>query len=384
MGLGVRDTPARRAADHRRCQWRARLVVVFLVVGTLTLGSLPLPPGWQQAWAEQWYPALQRGLAPVTSLLPVAALDIALVVLASGLAAVLWYTRRGALGWWSASAALACVAATGWLGFQVLWGWHYQTPSLEVRLAPQEERGPMSEDRAARARTVAAHAVDRLNALHGEAHARAWPVGAQARDAIEAPLRQVFAELGVRWSPVLPLPRRTAVDRYFRWAGIDGMTNPFGLEVILNSRLLDVERPHVLAHEWAHVAGFADESDASFVAWMAGVRAGGPQEYAAWLGVLPHLLGALPAPERRARIAAIGEGPMADLRAIAARADERSPAVQELAWRVYDRFLKANRVAEGVARYDAVTRLMLLAADERTGRLLAPLSWSRPVRDRAH
>lgn len=324
---------------------------------------------------------VQTRLAPITGGLPVAALDLVIGLLALGLAAALWRVRRGALRWPTAVALLACLAATAWLAFQMLWGWHYQAPTLEDRLGVPRRPGQSAvsvDGRAERARAVAAHAVVRLNALHGEAHARPWPSGDEARGAIEYVLRDVLRDLHVDWHPVFPLPRRSLVDRYFRWAGIDGMTNPFGLEVILNSRLLEVERPHVLAHEWAHVAGFADESDASFVAWMAGVRAGGQQEYAAWLGVVPHLWGALPAADRQARLAAIGEGPMADLRAIAARAAERSPAVQEMAWRVYDRFLKANRVAEGVARYDAVTRLILSAADERTGRLRAPVSWSAP------
>lgn len=322
---------------------------------------------------------VQTRLAPLTGRLPVAALDLVIGGLALGLAAALWRVRRGALRWPTAVALAACVGATAWLAFQMLWGWHYQTPSLEYRLVQGPVQPAVSVDaRAERARAVTAYAVDRLNALHGEAHARPWPSGDEERGAIESVLRDVLRDLHVDWHPVFPLPRWSLVDRYFRWAGIDGMTNPFGLEVILNSRLLDMERPHVLAHEWAHVAGFADESDASFVAWMAGVRAGGQQEYAAWLGVVPHLWGALPAADRQARLAAIGAGPMADLRAIAARAAERSPAVQEMAWRVYDRFLKANRVTEGVARYDAVTRLILTAADERTGRLREPVSWSAP------
>ena len=182
-------------------------------------------------------------------------------------------------------------------------------------------------------------------------------------------MRDVLRDLQVWWHPVLAAPQYTLGDPYLRWAGIDGVTNPFGLEVILNGHLLDVERSSVLAHEWAHLAGFADESDASFVGWMAGVRAGGQQEYAAWLGVLPHLAGALPPDVRAATLGELSDGPRADLRAIAARAAERWPALQDVAWRVYDRFLKVNRVSEGIARYDAVTRLLLTAADERTGRL---------------
>ena len=33
------------------------------------------------------------------------------------------------------------------------------------------------------------------------------------------------------------------------------------------------ERPFVIAHEWAHLAGYADESEANFVAWLTCRRA---------------------------------------------------------------------------------------------------------------
>ena len=50
---------------------------------------------------------------------------------------------------------------------------------------------------------------------------------------------------------------------------------------------------------------------------------------------------------------------MEDLRAISARYDRSSPVVRQAARGVYDEYLKANRVAEGIASYDAVVRLMV-------------------------
>ena len=47
------------------------------------------------------------------------------------------------------------------------------------------------------------------------------------------------------------------------------MTDPFFLETLLAPDLLDVERPFVIAHEWGHLAGYADESEANFIAWLA-------------------------------------------------------------------------------------------------------------------
>ena len=54
------------------------------------------------------------------------------------------------------------------------------------------------------------------------------------------------------------------------------MTVPVFLEIILNPDLLPVEQPSVLAHEWAHLGGYADESEANFIAWIACVRSGDP------------------------------------------------------------------------------------------------------------
>ena len=66
----------------------------------------------------------------------------------------------------------------------------------------------------------------------------------------------------------------------------------------------------------------------------------------------------LPRDERRA-IAALAAGPRDDLRAIAARYERSSPVVREAASDVYDGYLRANRVDEGIASYEAVLRLML-------------------------
>ena len=123
------------------------------------------------------------------------------------------------------------------------------------------------------------------------------------------------------------------------------------------------------AHEYAHLAGFADEADASIVAWLA-CQGGSPAlRYSSALAVLPHLLTGLPRAHtagghRRARGRACR-----GLRAIAARLSDQRPWVHAFAWQTYDRFLRANRVSEGVARYDAVARVLIGAADPATGTL---------------
>lgn len=310
------------------------------------------------------YAVIEPPLSTASASLPFALLDVVIVgAVLAGIALGIrgWRQRRPGM----AVACLLAGAAAGWLLFQGLWGWHYQAPTLEARLLGPIESGTL----AVAAPRVGAHAVAQLNLLHATAHAQPWPDAAGIAASLQPSLRAALADVGVMWHPVLPRPKTSIFDAYFRRTGIDGLTNPFGLEVVLHARLLSMEQPAVLAHEWAHLAGLADESDASFVAWMAGVRAGGQMEYVSWLAVLPHLALAVSGEERATLLASLEAGPRADLQAMARRGEDRWPALQQVAWRLYDRFLKANRVGEGIARYDAVTRLLLLAADEETGRL---------------
>jgi hypothetical protein len=137
------------------------------------------------------------------------------------------------------------------------------------------------------------------------------------------------------------------------------MMNPFALEVILNPEVLPFERPYVLAHEWAHLAGHAPESEASFVAFLACLH--GPREvqYSGWLDLLLHVLGALPPLARQDALDAIGTGVRADLRAVEARLRRVQPAIHQVSWSMYDQYLRANRVGAGVADYGEVLTLVL-------------------------
>jgi len=112
----------------------------------------------------------------------------------------------------------------------------------------------------------------------------------------------------------------------------------------------------VIAHEWGHLAGFADEAEAGFIGWLACTRASEPAvRYSGWLAFY-HFL-----PDQTAkRRVPLRPEVVADLAAMAARARRHyRPMIGEVQERVYDQFLKAHRVEEGVASYGLVLRLVL-------------------------
>jgi hypothetical protein len=153
-------------------------------------------------------------------------------------------------------------AAVVYLAFLVLWGLNYRRVPLEQRL--DYDRARMTRESVL---AFANRAVSEINVGYAGAHA----VPADLRGLEYAFWDAEFA-LGSRAPTELGVPKRSLLTLYFRAAGVDGMTDPIFLEIIINPGVLDVERPMVVAHEWGHLAGYANESEASFIAWLACMR----------------------------------------------------------------------------------------------------------------
>src|SRR5438094_588193 len=151
------------------------------------------------------------------------------------------------------------------------------------------------------------------------AHASVEP---RALDGVDPRLARAFAlvqaELGAPPLAVPGRPKHTLADFYFRRAAVDGMTDPYFLETLVASDLLPFERPFVVAHEWSHLAGYADESEANFVGWLTCVRAGGDDAYSGWLFLYGEMIANVSAADRRS-LPELAPGPRADRRAIADR-----------------------------------------------------------------
>jgi hypothetical protein len=176
-------------------------------------------------------------------------------------------------------------------------------------------------------------------------------------------MRNAFSSVLGRLSDATPaVPGRmksSILGPYFRWSSVDGMINPFGLEAIANPDLLPFEVPFVAAHEWAHLAGYADESEASFVGFLTCIRAAAPAAYSGWLFLYWQINSEVGSDDRRRLTAMLGEGPRRDVAAIIERMRKgQVPLLRDAGWRVYDQYLKANRVEEGVRSYGLVLTLL--------------------------
>jgi hypothetical protein len=341
------------APDSRSRSSRPGAAAWAAIAAALAAAVAPLPPEVvERVYSHGLYPRLQPVISSISGASPIALLDpAAAVLLAIGI--VVCVRRYRAFGWRSAVSRMLMTglvtAAIIYLWFLLFWGFNYRRVPLERKLAYDPSRITREQGL-----QLGRTAVDRANALVQEA--KATPLD---RESLLAALRRVQAHL--RETPLIaaPDPKRSLLALYFRKAAIDGMTDPFFLEIVVNPDVLPSERPFVLAHEWAHLAGFADESEANFIAWLTCLRAARDAQYSGWLAAYQHIASGLPLPDRRALAQALSPAVRADLDAERERFNRSSPAVRNAARGAYDTYLRANRIEEGIANYNAVVRLML-------------------------
>jgi hypothetical protein len=340
---------------------------IALIAIAVAAALVPLPQHLvEERYSRGIYASLQSVLTPLSNRLPVPLLDVVALgalVIAAGL---LWRSVRArgirsALS--RATLGTLAVAAVVYLVFLATWGFNYQRVPLEQKLDFQIDR--INGEAAVGLFTTA---VQRVNAGHAAAHQGSLRMGALEEAFIDA--QQV---LGARRLATPGRAKHSLLQVYFRSTAISGMTVPGFLEVLLNSDLLPVEVPFTLTHEWAHLAGYADESEANFLAWLACVRSPDPLlQYSGWLETVGLAARGLPRTGRY-EIPKLADGPRQDLHAINDRLGRSSPRARTVSRGVYDSYLKANRVEEGIHSYDAALRLMLgTTFDDRWRPVLRP------------
>jgi hypothetical protein len=341
---------------------QAAVVLLALVTAFMPIGRDTV----ERYYSTSIYPKIQSIVTPVSNIVPFAVFDVLTVVAVAVLivtVAVAVARARTLRTWQPIRAVLASMVTTAavlYVVFLLVWGLNY-------RRLPMEERLVIDGDRPSTEQVVALglDAIRQMNRLHAEAHRTGWEADPRYDKTLVDAYAFVQERLGGNGSAVPGRLKSSIYGPYFRWTTVDGMIDPFALEVLANPDLLAFERTFVAAHEWAHLAGFADEAEANFVAWLTGVRAGVPAQYSAWLSLYWQIGGEVD-PENRQRLwDAVADGPKRDIQAISDRLRRgQLPFLRNASWRVYDGYLRANRVQEGIRSYGQVITLILRARFE--------------------
>jgi hypothetical protein len=335
--------------------------VLTLVVAAASLLT-PLPPWFvDRAYSRTVYPTLQTWLTTSSNLIPMALLDFFLIVafyllLRATLHLVSVARQIGIMdALWEAFRRSVRMAAIVTIVFMWCWGFNYRRVPLETVLDGGAAVTPTVE--AVQAAVADANALAaKLRGASGKADLSFDHVSASLREPFNEALRQLGrTPLDTPGRPKFSL----VLTPFFTWTGVDGMVDPIALESIVHPDLLPFERPFVLGHEWGHLAGQADEAEASTVGWLACMNGDAPLAYSASLYLIMEALAALPADLRAKSTARLDVGVRSDLQAIADRLSREHPTMQRAATKVYNQYLKVNRVDDGTASYGRALSLIL-------------------------
>ena len=337
-------------------------------MGIAALGLFMLasrhPAATDAIYGRGLYPWIGRSLASVSGLLPFSLSDFtSVVVVLSLVLAVPAYTRRmrRSLAPWPRSLAagllgLAARAAFWWTAFVVLWGFNYARPfpATAFGLGP-----PIPKEAAQPLVARIGERLDEVRRVVPEDE-RGVAAGLESDRELDAEIRTL--EAGVLREAGLPPVEAGRAKRpltsplLLRWR-VAGFYGPFTGEPNVVRPAPPGDLPFTIAHERAHLSGFAGEDAASFVAFLTCWRSERPEvRYSAWLALWLSVDGH---PKDRS------DGVKRDLAALS-EFRQAHPAGREvgLIWSGYSRFLKAHGVAGGTASYGRAASLALRWLDK--------------------
>jgi hypothetical protein len=325
--------------------------VLAMLAGAFALLARPSAEWIESAYANGFYPGWQHLASAITLPLPFSLGDVAV------LAAIL------ALGWLlvgSFRRPRLLLVAGALLGvvvfwFEASWGWNYNRAPIESRVAyVAANANDAAVDK------LRALAMARMNALAAPAHANE----SYDRDALRGSWLPVVRRLGDTWDPNVGRYKRSIFDPFMTATGTSGFINPLTLESQLASDLLWFEEPFDLSHEWSHVAAYAREDEANYIALVTCIRSKDPTiAYSGWMELFLYLP-PLPKYDRKAFSPLV----WADFGAIRARnAKHLNLSLSRFTWRTYGAYLKSNHIAGGIENYNEITRLFLAVPLDRDG-----------------
>ena len=325
----------------------------LLAIGLAVLAAAaPLPAAFiELVYANGLFAAMNSALVPLSDRVPFAFGDLEALAVAGALVA--WWVRalrRAPPKLRARRAVTLFVHTAGWIAvgivlFELLWGWNYRRATVATRVAFERSRVTDA--------AVAAFSERIVNTLNDNvAAAHAEHVDVVRLHAAFAP---VVTRLGDRWDVAVTRPKATLIEPYYEAAGIGGQYSPFAFETLLNASFLPFEIPRALAHEWAHVAGFTDEGDANYIGTLTCLRSNDPLiRYSGAFWTYAEL------PEAQRRRLRLDPRVKADFAASRARfLRHYMPQVFAVQWTLYDRYLRGNGVAGGVASYGYFLQLLV-------------------------
>lgn len=338
---------------NRSTKWIILPIVALITFG-LTQLAYRFPSVTEKLYSQKMYVAIAQIISPLSNIFPFSLDDIFyfLLILIFLLLIFLIIIRK--ISFAKTGKTVLNVLAATYILFYVLWGFNYFREDLNQRLNLTQHE-PNTES-----------FIEQLK-IQIESTNQSWCSfenwNAEEIDTnIEISYKNLAHPLKINY----PLGKRRAkkitISSFFAKAGISGYYGPFFNEVHVNSYILPVEYPFVLAHEKAHQFGITNEAEANFYAWLVCTKSKSKQlQYSANLHILRYFLyQGYQLEEYPEIIAKLDDRVKKDMQLVSENwKNLRNEKIDKVASKANDIYLKSNKIEKGIQEYQGVLKFVM-------------------------
>lgn len=327
---------------------------IFVLILSLLVFSDASVAEW---YAQSIYPGIAAGLSMISSRFAFSLYDIFIIVLIIFLPACIIFGISRIISFRKILSILFFVIFGTVSWFYLSWGINYFRPDIYHRMALRQ---------AAFDTVVFANFLDRYI---DDINAAFCVVDEIDLDKVDLELESVYSIEAERLGIGFPCGRRRTKRPVFgdliTKMGISGYFGPFFNEVHVNFYPHPLDIPYTLAHEKAHQFGVASEAECNLLAFAVCTASSLPDvRYSGYMGAFGYVFSyarrLMGAEELRSRINRLDQRIISDYkRSIDRWQSGINQGLSEAQSKVYDVYLKTNRIESGISNYSEMVGLLV-------------------------
>ncbi len=332
--------------------------LLFPVLAIVTFAITELAPYNRHfvevVYSQAVYPVVASALSAISTIFPFSLDDIFYVFLVVGAVVLLLFLVFRKIAFKRAGKIVLNFLAAVYLFFYLFWGFNYYRENVNSRLNIAEQKPDTEEF---------LQQLEWLISATNQSYCKFNNFDKPTIDSlVEVSYKKCSRALKLKYPAGWRKDKGITFSRFFASAGISGYFGPFFNEVHVNTNILPIEYPFVLAHEKAHQFGVTSEAEANFYGWLVCSQSNSKQlRYSANLYVLKFFLfQAVGLNGYKEIVLKLNKNVKDDFLRIQKHWDKlQNEKINRVASKVNDTYLKTNKVAKGVDDYYGVVKFVM-------------------------
>ncbi|NDV82380.1 DUF3810 domain-containing protein [Bacteroides sp. 51] len=334
----------------------------LLGLALLTIWLTQAIPAWGEAYARTLYPVISCILMPLSGWIPFSLGDLFITL---SIAWVILYPIYGTIkkiGWKKTLKRIITYLAWVYVWFYLAWGLNYsqrnfyqRTKTPYVAYTPENFKGFLDDY------------IEKLNAAYVPVSELEELDKTLVHTEVINQYKQLSPSLGMHPPKGNPRVKTMMFTPLFSKMAITGYMGPFFCEFNLNGDLLPSQYADTYAHEMAHLLGITSEAEANFYAYQICIHSDDARiRYCGYFSVFHHVLNNARRlmSENKEEYKALLERIRPEIIEQATTEHEYwmakySPTISNIQSRIYDWYLKGNKIESGRKNYSEVVGLLI-------------------------